>query len=405
MALPETISSKPSIKDKRQTAPVAVESLPDKHFLLSLIRPYFKGLMLQDLISTLYHSEDFKRTRADYIVMRLRFLIFFYAAAILLWIPFDYLLLRPEHFVSMLLPRFLMTAFLLLLGRLTFRPLSSNQVHYILVLTFLAAGIFYFAIMQVLNQGVAEIPLAGYNLMPLLIVSMLGVFPLTLDWGMAIIAVVMVPFLGLETARGQLITAGTANLLWIFMMLGGVSLWVQSSQLLMLLRLYRESTLDPLTGLFNRRVLMRLLTSEIDQLGERKSTFSLMMFDLDRFKRINDNHGHLVGDKVLKTAALIIQHGLRAHDIVARFGGEEFVVVLPNCNTKEAVAIAERIRENCYSTHLTAPTGEDIQISTSVGVTEYVQGEAIEVTLNRVDEFLYKAKELGRNRVVYNLTS
>jgi diguanylate cyclase (GGDEF)-like protein len=264
----------------------------------------------------------------------------------------------------------------------------------------MASGMFYFATMHVLSQGVAEAPLAGYSLMPLLIVSMLGVFPLTLDWGIALIATIMIFFLGLEASQSQLMTAYTANMLWIFLMLGGISLWVQSSHLLMLLRLYRESTLDPLTGLINRRVLMRRLISEIAHISERETNFCIMMFDLDRFKRINDNYGHLIGDKVLKATAVVLQAGLREHDIVARFGGEEFVAVLPNCKSKEAVAIAERIRATYYDTHLTAPNGDDIQLSISVGVTEYEPGEVIDVTLNRVDELLYKAKEMGRNRVI-----
>ncbi len=398
------VTSPPPPQDKRQPGPISTEPVTNKRSLLGFIQPYIKNSKLQDIISMQHHSDDFKETRADYIVLRLRLLVIFYAVAIPLWIPFDYRLLRHEHFTAMLLPRFLMTAFLLLIGRLTLRTLTCKQIHILLAITFVVTCAFYFTTMQILSHGIAESPLAGYSLMPLLIVSMLGVFPLTLDWGIALIATIMIFFLGLETSQSQLMTADTANMLWIFLMLGGISLWVQSSHLLMLLRLYRESTLDPLTGLINRRVLMRRLTSEIAHLSERKaSSFSIMMFDLDRFKRINDNYGHIIGDKVLKNIAVILQAGLREHDIVARFGGEEFIAVLPNCNGEEAVAIAERIRASCYGTHLKSPNGDDIQISTSVGVTEYEPGEAIDVTLNRVDELLYKAKEMGRNRVIHSI--
>jgi diguanylate cyclase (GGDEF)-like protein len=169
----------------------------------------------------------------------------------------------------------------------------------------------------------------------------------------------------------------------------------------MLLRLYRESTQDPLTGMINRRVLMKRLTTEIAHVSDGGSSFCILMFDLDRFKRINDKYGHLVGDKVLKATADILQKGLREHDIVARFGGEEFVAVLPGLKNGEAISIAERIRESCYGTKVMAPNGDGIQLSTSVGVTEYEAGEAIEVTLNRVDESLYEAKVMGRNRVVH----
>ena len=396
--MPEVIPPKQTLRQN----PAPAEPISKKSSLFSSINPYLSGLMSQDIISTRHHSDDFIETRADYIASRLRFLLVFYMVVIPLWVPFDYLLLRPESFTAMLLPRFLMAAFLLLLGLITLRTLTSKQVNVLLALTFVASGIFYFATMKVLNQGVGEVPLAGYYLMPLLMVSMLGVFPLTLDWGVALIATAITPYLVVKASQGQLITADTANMLWMLLMLGGVSLWVQSSHLLMLLRLYRESTQDPLTGLINRRVLVKRLASEIEHIDERKASFCILMFDLDRFKRINDNYGHLVGDKVLKTTAVILQTGLRDQDIVARFGGEEFVAVLPNCRSDEAVAIAERIRASCHGTHITAPNGDDIQLSTSVGVTEYEPEEAIEVTLNRADESLYKAKELGRNRVVHS---
>ena len=389
------------LQDQRKSGPVPAESVK-KRFLPGFVELYINGFKFQDIVSARHHSEDFRETRSGYIVLRLRFMAFFYAVSVPLWIPFDYLLLRPEHSSAMVVPRLLLSAFLLLLGCFTLRKLTSLQAHANLVLTFVATGVFYFASMLILDREVAEPALAGYSLMPLLMVAMLGVFPLTLDWAVVLIVIIVAPNLALETVRSQLLTRDTANMIWIFLMLGGISMWVQSSQLLMLLKLYRESTQDPLTGLINRRVLMKRLDSEIERLGKEKQSFCILMFDLDRFKRINDNYGHLTGDKVLKTTANILQKGLREHDIIARFGGEEFVAVLHGCKSHEAIAVAERIRASCHATQVTAPNGDGIQLSTSVGVTEYEPGEAIETTLNRVDESLYKAKELGRNRVVHS---
>lgn len=389
------------LQDKRKLAPVVTESVK-KRLLLGFVAPYVNGFKFRDIVSARHHSDDFRETRAEYMVLRLRFMVFFYAVTVPLWIPFDYLILRPEHSTALVVPRLLLAAFLFLLGCLALRKLTSQQTHAILALAFAAPGVFYFAAMLILDRVVAEPALAGYGLMPLLMVAMLGVFPLTLAWGAGLVGVVIAPYLALEATRGQLLTADAANMLWVLLMLGGISLWIQSSQLLMLLKLYRESTQDPLTGLINRRVLMKRLSSEIEHLGERKISFCILMFDLDRFKRINDNYGHLIGDKVLKTTANILQHGLREHDIIARFGGEEFVAVLPGCTSHEAIAVAERIRASCQDTQLAAPNGDRIQLSTSIGVTEYEPGEAIEAALNRVDESLYRAKELGRNRVVHS---
>ncbi len=360
------------------------------------------GFKLQDILSTRHHSDDFIETRAEFIERRLRFMALFYAIAVPLWIPADYLLISAAHFGPMATARLVLAAILLTLGLLTLRKLDSRRIHALLVLTIAAPTAFYVVTMLILQHGVAETPLAGYSFMPFLMVAMLGVFPLTVAWGLGLTSLIVLMHLALVAWLGQLATVETFDALWVFALFAGVALWIQSGQLLMLLRLYRESTQDPLTGMINRRVLMKRVAHEIDHMRQGGAGFSLLMFDLDRFKRINDNHGHLTGDEVLKTTAGILQGGLRPHDIVARFGGEEFVAVLPATSGAEALAIAERLRQACFTTQVRAPDGQPIQLSTSVGVTEYEAPEAIEVTLNRVDEALYQAKVGGRNRAVHS---
>ncbi len=400
---PKTILPERPDHDRRQSKPSTTPETGEQgRSWLETFAPFISRFKLNDIISAAHHSDDFIETRAEYIALRMRFMTAFYAISAPLWIPIDYLLLSPEHFTSMIIPRLTLMTVLLLLGFFSLRKLNSIQIHVTLALNIMAAAIFYAASMLILSRGAGENFIAGYGLMPFMMISMLGIFPLTLGWGIALIAIVVGIHLGLMASLGQLMTANTANFFWVLLVLSGISLWVQSSQLLMLMRLYRESTRDPLTGLINRRVLMKRLMTEIGQIRQGGPSFCIQMFDLDRFKRINDNHGHLVGDKVLQTAASVIQKGLRKNDIVARFGGEEFVAVLPACKSGEAIAIAERIRQSCNDVHVFADNGERLQLSTSVGVTEYENGEAIEVTLNRVDESLYRAKKLGRNCVVHS---
>jgi len=361
---------------------------------------YWAYFRLDDIVSARHHSDDFVETRAEYIALRLRFMAIFFALAVPLWIPIDFVTIRPEHFTPMVAARLLLAATLLPIGLLTLRKLSSRQTHALLSLAIIAPTVFFVASIAILNLPVAETPLIGYSFMPFVIVSMLGLFPLTLVFGLLLLAIVLALQLALTVYLEQLTCRNVFDTLWTFVMFSGVSLWIQSGQLLMLLKLYRESTLDPLTGLINRRVLMKRLAAETARNDDGQNAFCILMFDLDRFKRINDNYGHLTGDKVLTTTAQILKDGLRRHDIVARFGGEEFVAVLPNANGQHAVAIAERIREVCHNTRIAAPNNEIIELSTSVGVTEYETGEAIETALRRVDDCLYQAKELGRNRVV-----
>lgn len=395
--MPTMSTEKQPMKERRKF-PTATENTTRNQSQSFLLMGRFK---LYDILSAGQHSGDFIETRAEYILVRLRFMTFFYVIAVPLWTPIDYLLVNQEHFADLTILKLLLSAALLPLGLLTLRRLTNIQVHVVFLLTILAAGMFYFASMWVLNQGATEVSLAGYKFMPLMMVAMLGVFPFTVAWGVILIALIMIVYLGLQVALGQLMTLDTLNMLWIFFILGGISLWIQASQLLMLLKLYRESTQDPLTGMINRRVLMKRLVTEIEQVSKGVPSFCILMFDLDRFKRINDKYGHLTGDEVLKTTATILQQELRGNDIVARFGGEEFVAVLPRTSLNLAIDVAERIRESCYVTKATAPNGDEIPLRTSVGVTRYEAGEAIEVTLNRVDEALYQAKETGRNKVVH----
>ncbi len=126
------------------------------------------------------------------------------------------------------------------------------------------------------------------------------------------------------------------------------------------------------------------------------------MLDLDRFKRINDSHGHFTGDLVLKATARMLENEIRINDIVARFGGEEFVAVLPGLECDEAMAVAERISKACSKLHVTAPDGSDVTFRTSIGVSEYISGEETENTIRRADDALYIAKEQRRDRVICN---
>jgi diguanylate cyclase (GGDEF)-like protein/PAS domain S-box-containing protein len=154
---------------------------------------------------------------------------------------------------------------------------------------------------------------------------------------------------------------------------------------------------DPLTGLANRRFLNRELERHLRE-GERsQQPFSVIMADLDHFKEINDTFGHMVGDQVLVKVAACLQNQCRPVDLVARFGGEEFVVLLPHEEVETAAHIAERLRQNIVMTavdelgqrHLTA----------SLGVAQAASEDSVHRLLQRVDTALYRAKSLGRDRV------
>jgi len=156
------------------------------------------------------------------------------------------------------------------------------------------------------------------------------------------------------------------------------------------------STYDFLTNLYNKRTIIKFLEKEIEFSKKNKVTFSILMLDIDHFKKINDTYGHLMGDKVLKKLANILKQNVREKDLVGRYGGEEFLIVLPNTSKSRAKDIAERIRKSVEKTLFP----ENIRITISIGVTEYLFKDNISTLIERADQALYKAKKEGRNRVV-----
>jgi len=158
-----------------------------------------------------------------------------------------------------------------------------------------------------------------------------------------------------------------------------------------------EAEKDGLTGLPNRRALDRLLPELIDRCRQSSQSLSLIMFDIDHFKRCNDTYGHQGGDAVLTQTAKRVLQEMSSNDLVARYGGEEFCIVLPNC----ARGLAERVAERCRRTMAANPFtyGETrIPVTVSLGVAELSEGEDPVDLLARADKALYLAKAGGRNR-------
>ena len=159
---------------------------------------------------------------------------------------------------------------------------------------------------------------------------------------------------------------------------------------------YIGSRTDILTQLSNRLKVDEALVEELKRAQRYKTTFSLVLLDIDRFKKINDTHGHLVGDQVLKQIAELLKTFARETDTPSRWGGEEFLVLLPRQNSVQAGAAAERLRQAVSETQFSGAG----KVTASFGVAEYSPGETIEDLIKRVDDALYRAKEEGRDRVV-----
>jgi len=165
--------------------------------------------------------------------------------------------------------------------------------------------------------------------------------------------------------------------------------------------LKRQASTDPLTQLYNRRYFMAEGSYMIEKTKTNEESLSVITLDIDHFKSVNDKHGHHVGDLVLVGVASVFNRLSRDRDLIARFGGEEFVILLPGADYTEAQECAERIRKGVEQHVVKTETGLTLKITISIGVAQVhtAAGESLESTINRADKALYQAKALGRNQV------
>ncbi len=164
-------------------------------------------------------------------------------------------------------------------------------------------------------------------------------------------------------------------------------------------RLALEAALDPLTGLYNRRKFFSEAARAFSLAHRHGRPLSVMILDLDHFKDVNDTHGHETGDRVLRALARHCQDQMRAEDILARFGGEEFVALLPDTDREGALVMAERLRRSLGETEVRGEKGP-VRVTASFGVSQLMPGETnLNFILRRADQALYQAKQAGRDQV------
>jgi diguanylate cyclase (GGDEF)-like protein len=157
---------------------------------------------------------------------------------------------------------------------------------------------------------------------------------------------------------------------------------------------------DPLTGLANRRRLLERGTEEVNRATRFHHSLSLMMIDIDHFKAVNDTWGHTVGDVVIKQAAASFMSSIRDVDLAGRWGGEEFIVILPETSLATALDVGERLRQMSDETPVPINRDQSIPYSVSIGVVQLRADETIDTLIDRADKAMYRAKQEGRNRVI-----
>ena len=359
-------------------------------------------MVYDDLFSSINRSRDFNETRADYLRIRLIAFSILTAGLLVLWIPVDFVTLEIEFATNLAWLRVLIATVLALIVLATRAGKSLCHVQWMLTGLVVTLNIFTFASNLILEDSASQTILFGYSLFPYLYIAMLSIFPHTVVEGVRLSAITVLFVAAQHFSHGNLSSFSALGDFWFLGLLSAVALWAQAGQMQMLLRLYRQATRDSLTGLFNRGRLMANLEMAVEYANKSGTNHleAVMMFDLDKFKKINDTYGHIAGDDVLKCFAEILVSSLRAEDMSGRYGGEEFVALLANTTADDALAVAERIRSSCDSALVKTRNGHEVKFTTSIGIVFYQPGEEISELLDRADDNLYKAKFEGRNRVV-----
>lgn len=360
-------------------------------------------LKLSEFWSARAHSEDFTLTRMGFMTVRLRLLTSLLMVGLPTWALVDWLTLPAAQFEAL----FQLRIFCLL----ALSPLIplSYLIHFRrermkLALGYLMAVMMLFSLICLHSFGADQELQAGYMAFPYLLISLFAIFPIPLSLSLQLAGGILVTMLaGNWLLVGQPVwSVQTLNQIWLLGLFAIASAWVQCGQLNMLLQLYRESTTDELTGMMNRRLLMKQLEKARAAMIRKQTPFAVLLLDLDRFKRINDTFGHLAGDAVLKDVAATLAEQLEPGMVLGRYGGEEFAILLPRCpDQAQATRVAERLRVAVEARLVKSPTSDELlEVTVSIGLTLARRGEGIEALLNRVDECLYMAKMAGRNCVV-----
>jgi len=178
------------------------------------------------------------------------------------------------------------------------------------------------------------------------------------------------------------------------------SLGISLANLMNIKRLESAAAFDSMTNCYNRREFNRLIEHNIANAKRYQRDLSIIMLDLDHFKGVNDQFGHLIGDLVLGKVAEAVQSKIRKGDYLSRYGGEEFVLVLPDTKRARAMELAERLKQVVYAMRVKTPEGDTIKITASFGVASLRKDDDREGLIKKADDMLYKAKAAGRNRVM-----
>ena len=372
------------------------------HRLTGLMPGELNKAELTWLLSPHFHLTLLSRRRATMIVNRVRLFSFLFAVLTPLWSIIDYVVFPFPLWFALAAMRFLASAAFAFLV-VYYRPSGSLPDAYrAMAIMFAIPTMFYIASHQLLVShqltGMQAAIGAGYAFLPFVLLAGLSIFPLTLAENILF----ALPMLLAQAVSGIISWAtldwpSFAGAFWLLALNTGVSTLAGLSQLAFMIALVRQAIRDPLTGIFSRRSGEEVLELQFIISSRSNAPMSLAFVDLDNFKSINDRYGHEAGDEVLVAATEAISTNLRRGDMIARWGGEEFILIMPNTDLEQAQQAMRRLRQAGFGLR---PDGNPV--TASVGLAERIEDRALDwkTLVEKSDQRMYRAKQSGRDRVI-----
>lgn len=356
------------------------------------------------LLSPHAHFSLLARRRATMIVNRVRLFAFLFALLTPLWAIIDYFVFPYPLWFSLAALR-VSASFAFALVVVGYRPSGSLPDAYrAMALLFAIPTVFYVASHQLLSghhlAGLSAAIATGYAFLPFVLLAGLSIFPLTFLENLLIAS----PILFAQALSGYMRWStldwpSFAGAFWLLTLITGVSNLAGMSQLAFMIALVRQAIRDPLTGCFSRRSGEETMEMQFTLARRANTPLAIAFIDLDHFKSVNDGFGHEAGDRVLTEAATRIANNLRRGDMLVRWGGEEFVLVLPNTDLHRARDVLARLRHRGFGKR---PDGAPVTASIGVAERRHEAAEDWQQLVEIADRRMYHAKTNGRDRIVHS---
>ncbi|MDM8347303.1 GGDEF domain-containing protein [Pseudomonas sp. sp1636] len=369
--------------------------------LATLLPGELRPSELPQLLTPRQHSLLLNQRRATMIVNRVRLFAFLFAVLTPLWAVIDIMVFDFSLWAGLALFRILASgAFVCLL--LFYRP-SGNlfEAYRAITLLFAIPTLFYVASHTLLgSHQLTEFSAAaatGYAFLPFVLMAGLSIFPLSLKENLALASLLLLAqglagYLGWSTLNWPSFAGG----FWLLILIAGVTALASMSQLAFMIALLRQAIHDPLTGMLSRGSGEEILGLHWSGAQRNNSYLSLAFIDLDHFKAVNDNFGHEAGDRTLCAFAAHLQSNLRDADSLLRWGGEEFLLIMPNTDMAQADQALQRLMQHGLGNR---PDGSPLTASIGLAERRHDQASNCHELLELADRRMYLAKQGGRNQI------